>query len=214
MKQLIKKILSLIYPGNFIIQRGNIRDRKIALTFDDGPHPVNTPKLLTVLEKENIKATFFCSGAECEKYPGLIKRVASRGHEIGNHSYRHKRLEEIGAEDYREGIVKTNEIIYQTAGIRPRLFRAPYGELNLDMVRIVRRDKMIYTGWTMDSKDSYIKGKEQLIRYLDKQNIRKGDILLFHEDYEQTIEAMPEIIGFLKAKGFGFETISRLKDQK
>jgi len=214
MKQLIKKVMSLIYPGELIIQRVNVQDSKVALTFDDGPHPVNTPKLLAVLERESIKATFFCSGAECEKYPGLIKEVSNRGHEIGNHSFRHKKLKEVGAKEYQEDILRTNEIIHKNIGIVPKLFRSPYGELNLGILRIVRGNKMLYTGWTIDSNDSYIKGKGQLIQYLSKQDIRKGDILLFHEDYEHTIEAMPEIIGLLREKGFGFETVSGLKDLK
>lgn len=208
----MKRIISNKKCIDFIFYGRSISSNKIALTFDDGPHPVNTLKLLALLEKENIKATFFCSGAECEKYPGLIKEIARQGHEIGNHSYRHKRLKEIGVEDYRGGILRTNEIIYKSTGIKPRLFRAPYGELNLRMVMIVRSNKMIYAGWTIDSNDSYIKEKRLLIQHLSKQNIRKGDILLFHEDYEQTIEAMPEIVGVLKAKGFSFGTVSGLKD--
>lgn len=208
----MKKNLKRLISGKYLIFGKNINKKCIALTFDDGPHQVNTPKLLNVLKKEKIKTTFFCSGAECEKHPELIKETKNMGHEIGNHSFRHKRLKEIGAKDYQKDILRTNEIIYKNTGIKPILYRAPYGELNLRILRIVRINKMIYTGWTVDSNDSYINGKEELIKYLSKQDIKRGDILLFHEDYEHTIEAMPEIIGLLKGQGFSFETVSGLKD--
>jgi len=213
MKYFLKIILTLLFPNNFIF-RGLTTGKNIALTFDDGPYPVKTEKLLSVLRSAEVKATFFISGEEAEKHPELIKKIKDSGHQIGNHGYLHKRIGETRLGDYRKGIDLTSRMIERNTGTEINLFRPPYGELNPTIIKLIFKERLVYAGWTVDSQDSYLKDSIGLIKSMRNTKIRSGDILLFHADYDTTIDAMPEIIVDLKARGFKLVTVSELIDKK
>ena len=101
--------------------------KKIALTFDDGPHPVKTPKILEILQKHDARATFFVVGSLAEYHPEIVKKEAELGHEIANHSYTHPRLSKLTETEIKSEIEKTDSIIKKAAGVTPRLFRPPEG---------------------------------------------------------------------------------------
>jgi len=206
MKKIIKTVISLLFPDKFILKRVKNSSNKVAITFDDGPHPVNTKKLLGVLKNEAVKATFFVSGSEAEKYPELVSEIKNNGHEIGNHSYSHKKISEIGIEKYSRDIKKTSALIGDTA-----LFRPPYGEISMSLLKLISKNDLKYIGWTVDSKDSYIKDKDKLVESMKSRVIREGDIILFHEDYASTVEAMRQIVIDLKARGFKLVRMSELE---
>ncbi len=207
MKSLLKIILTFLFPDKFILLRTKKAD-SVALTFDDGPHPQNTKILLDTLRREKIKATFFVSGSEAEKYPELIKAIADDGHEIGNHSFYHRKLSEIGWNSYQQEVEKTWKFI--SKHLTQKLFRPPFGEINLKMVRFIANNQFIYVGWTVDSEDSFIKNSHALVQHFRHKIVKNGDIILFHEDYTSTIDSMPDIIADLKARGFKLVTISEL----
>lgn len=209
-------MLNTFFPGKFILNRIKNDEREIALTFDDGPHPDNSPRLLDILRKEAVKATFFVSGANIEAYPALLKTIVEEGHEIGNHSFSHKKLAELNPRGYWQEIEKASKLIqqYLPADSVPYLFRPPYGELNLSIIRLILKHNLTYAGWTIDSKDSYIKSKAKLADFINATPVRSGDILLFHEDYPATIDALPEIIKVLKSRGLKLVTMSQLLDKK
>lgn len=208
MKNIIKSVLSMIFPDKFILRRVRNSGKKIAITFDDGPHASNTMKLLNILSAGGAKASFFASGSEAERHPELIKEISSRGHEIGNHSYLHRRISDIGMGDYTSSIDKTSALI----GYAP-LFRPPYGEISLPLIKFILGSKLKYAGWTVDSRDSYNKNKEKLAMSMRNRKIASGDIILFHEDYDTTVSAMPDIIDDLKSRGFKLVTVSELQDK-
>jgi peptidoglycan/xylan/chitin deacetylase (PgdA/CDA1 family) len=213
MKRLLKNILARLFPKQLILKRLNSKN-SIALTFDDGPYPIKTERLLNVLKNAGIKTTFFISGEEAEKHPELIRKIKDAGHEIGNHGYSHKCISETQPGDYHKGIEATSRLIEQYSGTTTNLFRPPYGELNPAILKLIFNERLVYAGWTVDSQDSYLKDSIELIKSLRNTKIRSGDILLFHADYDTTIDAMPEIIVDLKARGFELVTVSELIDKK
>lgn len=211
MNRIIKTILGWIFPGRLLLKRVKNGRRHIALTFDDGPHPENTKALLDILHSEKVKATFFLLGETIEKYPGLIRKMVESGHEIGNHSFSHIKISEIGAKRYWDGVQRTSDLLHQYAKTKISLFRPPYGELNLSILKHVLVNKLVLVNWSLDSNDSWIKDKNKLTQYIKTKNVRSGDIILFHEDYKVTIDAIKGIITDLKERGFIFVTISELK---
>lgn len=206
MKSILKTILYFFMPGKLILGRVSNNDKKIALTFDDGPHFNNTRKLLDILRSHGVSATFFVSGVEAEKYPDLINEIKRDGHEVGNHSYSHDKMSKIGFKKYKIGVERTSSLIGGSS-----FFRPPFGEISLSLLRFILCSDLKYIGWTIDSNDSHIKDKGKLIESMKSRNIKEGDIILFHEDYISTIDAMHGIISDLKARGFSPVKVSSLK---
>jgi peptidoglycan/xylan/chitin deacetylase (PgdA/CDA1 family) len=214
MKKFLRNILSAILSRAFVLSRVQGRNGEIALTFDDGPHPVNTKKLLEILAGQEIKATFFLSGSEIVRYPDLVDAIAAQGHEIGNHSFYHRKMSEIGYAAYAGEVCKTSELLEKTLKVPVARFRPPYGELSGLVIWFIIRHALRYTGWSFDSRDSFLKTSRELAESLQRSSIASGDILLFHEDYQITVDAMPEIINDLKSRGFRFVRISELVETK
>lgn len=214
MNKLIKGILEFIFPNKLLFVRKKNKERKIALTFDDGPHPENTKTLLDILRSERVKATFFLLGENVVKYQNLLPDIVASGHEIGNHSFSHIKITGLGAKEYWDGVRKTSDLLTQYTKTRISLFRSPFGEFNLLILRYVLASKLMLVGWSLDSNDSWIKDKNKLVQYIKTKNVRSGDIILFHEDYKVTIDAIRNIIRDLKERGFNFVTISELKGAK
>jgi len=189
----MKKILKTIVYGllsKFIIRRGY--ESSVYITFDDGPHPENTPKIIDALEKYNVKATFFMTGCEMKKHPEIVKMVADKGHTIGYHSYTHTSYKKLS-------IIKIiNELalgrsMAKKIGFKLRLFRPPYGDL-----RVISSLYLIMKGWrivmwSLDSRDSFDL-KDRVLENIDPGEVVGGDIILFHDDYEMTIEILPVIL--------------------
>ncbi|SFM12144.1 Peptidoglycan/xylan/chitin deacetylase, PgdA/CDA1 family [Paenibacillus sp. 1_12] len=186
----------------------------VYLTFDDGPSKL-TGQVLDILQKEDIKATFFVLGKQVEAYPDLLKRAVAEGHAIGNHTYNHVYGELYkGFSTFWEQIGRTEDILAETAGIRPSLIRAPGGTFgNFDAFYFYYLDQAGYEvhDWHIDSGDSKRVGvpSAEII-----QTVRKGPfgdevIVLMHDGtgHEQTVKALPEIIRMFKEKGYTFAAL-------
>lgn len=188
----------------------NTSHRLVALTFDDGPHPELTPRLLDILRQNGVRATFYVIGRNVETYPEIARRIVAEGHEIANHSWSHPRLTSLGASRLRNELTSTSEIIQRVTGRRPTNMRPPYGAIN-DSVRnsILREHGMDVIMWSVDPLDWKRPGAEVVRRRL-VEGATPGGILLAHDIHPGTIEAMPGTISDLKAKGFGFATVSQL----
>jgi peptidoglycan-N-acetylglucosamine deacetylase len=214
-KHTVKAVFQYLFKENVRLLR--IPNAKgVALTFDDGPHPVHTLKIIEILSKRNIRATFFLLGSQIKTYPEVTKALVDGGHEIGNHTYAHNDLKKNSLRGFFQAVILTeNEIdklIPSTEGIR--LLRTPYGRFSLKLLWYARKYHLKLVGWTVDSNDSYIIEVSQLCEYMQQLSIKKGDILLFHEDYLHTIEALPNILDHLMAKGIQFFTVGELLSEK
>lgn len=182
----------------------------LAITFDDGPHPVNTPKLLDILAQRNIKATFFLVGQNVKQYPDLVRRILREGHEIGNHTWTHASLSSISDDAVRKELRRSDEALFEIAGYRPHLMRPPYGAIN------TRLKNLIYSEfgypcilWSVDPQDWRRPGVSVVVNRL-VSGARNGSILLTHDIHAPTIVAVPQALDQLLAKGFQFVTVSQL----
>lgn len=198
--------------ANSVFSKGSAADKKIALTFDDGPHPRYTKKILSILEKYNIKATFFVIGVNIENYPDELKRIYAAGHEIGNHSYDHHSTLGLEREELNKEIEICEELIYNNTGMKPTLFRPPQGKFNEKLTEITAKKGYSIILWSIDTRDWEHASPNNIAQTVTK-NIDGGDIILMH-DYisgkNTTCDALEIIIPALQAKGYKFVTVSEL----
>ena len=189
-------------------------DRVASITFDDGPNPVATPRILDVLEREDVKATFFILGRHADRWPEIVKRVADEGHQIGNHGYFHRKLHRRTPGYVRDDLERGVAAIERACGVQPQVFRAPHGFRNPWVTPIARSLGERTIGWSLGVWDSALPGADEIVkRTLD--GMRPGSILLLHDgdgynadgDRTQTAEALPGIIAGLRARGFRFVTL-------
>jgi peptidoglycan-N-acetylglucosamine deacetylase len=199
------------YQGK-IIQKIPLKPEKkiVALTFDDGPWPDYTNHILYVLEKYNIKATFFILGRNAQLYPGRLQQIALHGHALGNHSWSHPYRYQNPHQAAQE-IEKTNRLIEQLTGIKTSLFRPPGGFLNNGLVSYAQQQDFAIIMWSGDSRD-YRSNKQGILNNLLKQT-QSGGILLLHDgggDRWHTLVALPYLISELKNQGYQFVTVPEL----
>lgn len=187
------------------------RDRpEVALTFDDGPGRL-TARVLDVLAAAGARATFNVLGERVEGREALLRRVLDEGHELGNHAYRHERLEGRPLEAYRQ-VRRTSGALAAAAGTTPRVFRAPYGSASPGVVRAARLAGLVTVGWDVDPRD-YEEPPAATILERVVQATRPGSIVLLHDDrraLEATAVALEGIVEALGARGLRFVTVSEL----
>ncbi len=182
----------------------------LAMTFDDGPHVTNTPRLLDMLKQRKIKATFFVVGQCAAEYPDIMKRIVAEGHEVANHSWSHPQLSAMSDEKVRAELQKTHDAIVQATGVTPKLMRPPYGAFTARQrawANGVWGYKCIL--WDVDPLDWKFHNAEHVKSEILKGAVA-GSIILSHDIHKTTIDAMPETLDGLLAKGFKFLTVSEL----
>ena len=184
-------------------------DNKISLTFDCAWANSNTDQLIAILAQENVKATFFVTGEFCDKYPEDIKKLYEAGHEIQNHSDAHPHVNGMNINDLIEDTKECSRKIKMITGEEPMLYRAPYGEYCDTVITTVEGMGLSVIQWNIDSIDWDKPSPETIIERTTK-NIPSGSILLFHNDLENTTEALPKVIASLKEQGFEFCKVSEL----
>ncbi len=182
----------------------------IALTFDDGPHPQNTPRLLDILAKRNIKATFYVIGRSVDLHPGVLRRTVAEGHEIGNHSQTHRLLSKLGDAQLRQEMQRCQDAIGRAAGVRPRTMRPPYGGL-LQRQRELVLNEFGYPTilWSVDPLDWKRPGASVITSRI-LSGTTNGGIVLAHDLHAQTVDAMSATCDGLLKRGFKFVTVSQL----
>lgn len=186
---------------------------KIALTFDDGPHPVYTPQILDILKENGIKATFFIIGENAEKYPEIVERIIDEGHEVGNHTYSHPHLQKIGDEELMKELKKTEALLKEAFGYEPALFRPPEGYCCAAVKNSAKAMGYELTLWDIDTTDWAHNQSQNIIKTV-LATVKDGSIILCH-DYvtkpSPTPDAIKAFIPKLKARGYSFVTVSELK---
>jgi peptidoglycan/xylan/chitin deacetylase (PgdA/CDA1 family) len=178
----------------------------VALTFDDGPDPLTTNRLLDVLKSEGVKVTFFVVGARTDHYPDVVRRAYKEGHEIGSHTYNHLRLVNLSAADRQAEINNTITAIKNAIGVAPKIMRPPYGLYN-DAVLADAGMPVIY--WSIDPSDWHYRNADTVTSSVLAE-VRDGSIVLMHDLYDTTVEATSRIIPNLKNQGYSFVTVEQL----
>lgn len=209
--------LSLLLPA-FCSAFDNSAAKVIALTFDDGPNKQNTEKVLTILEQNNIKATFFVVGGSVKKNPEILKKVFAAGNAIGNHSYTHPNFSTLSNAAMAKELTKTNEQIYQVIHVYPTLFRPPFGTCSSACSSVVTSLglKKITWDYMVNDWDVNKTSAEKIATNVIK-HAKPGAIITMHDgggNREKTVMALPLIISTLKHAGYHFVTIPELLNIK
>jgi len=199
-----------------ILWRGDRRG--VGLTFDDGPHPLHTPRVLEILDRFQAKATFFVIGRYLKDHGALAAAAAQGGHVIGNHSYNHFRMMNfLSAERLRQEIFTCQSEIANWAGYRPRFYRQPTGFRNPKIFRILKDLGLTMVGWQVRAFDTRSNDPQAISRRI-LQKVKPGGVILLHdgsdsvlnEDRTATLKALPQILQGLKDEGMEFLTLDKL----
>jgi peptidoglycan/xylan/chitin deacetylase (PgdA/CDA1 family) len=199
-------IIQSLFPSILLKTRSN----GIHLTFDDGPHPEATAKVLTILRKRNIFATFFLLGQSVQQYPEIAQQIIAEGHSCANHSYSHANLLLKNSHFIKREILQTEEILEQKLNMQSKFFRPPYGMFNFGLLKVLQEYRLTCVLWSHDSKDYRINTTKKIEKRIVNK-LTDGSILLFHDnDYTVTkIEKyLPPILDLLLEKGFVFNKLT------
>lgn len=181
----------------------------VALTFDGGPS-LTTPGLLDILKRDNLHATFFLQGAgHIAEYPEILRRIAAEGNEIGNHTWNHRVLTKIDADDARQELTRTQDAIEKITGTRPILMRPPEGRTSSKVAKICRELGLAQVLWSVTAKDYQTTDSALITKRVLDQTHRDG-IILLHDLHKGTVPAVPGIIKALQQRGYTIVTVSQL----
>jgi len=210
-----------VFPSPYVITRHGGAERKIALTFDDGPDPEYTPKILDALRQAGVPATFFIIGVNGQMHPDLLRREVDEGHEIGNHTFTHPNISTISPTQFQLELSATKHLLASAVGRHSLLFRPPYAvDAEPETIEQVRPIELataqgyLVVGMQIDPDDWKRPGVEEIVRRTVAEAERgEGNMILLHDsggDRSQTIQAIPRIVEELHGRGFRFVSVSEL----
>jgi len=182
---------------------------RIALTFDDGPHPAFTHEILQILGQEGAKATFFVVGKQVKVFPELLLEIAHSGNEIGNHTYNHYNLTQLDSVQVNYEIKTNEELIQRITGLTPRYFRPPGGHYNYQVVEVAKENGEDMALWSIHSNDTDRPTSEYICQRI-LHNVEDRSVILLHSGVQQTLTALPVLIRELRKRGFRLVTLSEL----
>ena len=191
-----------------VVCRGGNKERVIALTFDDGPDETMTPKVLDVLKRHGIKATFFLVGAKVDENPDIVRRIVAEGHIVANHTYSHSGLFPLSSgQQVKHELQKCNESIERAVGVLPKLFRPPFGVTNPIIGRVVKGLGLQTVGWSIRSLDTVGgESRENVCRRVERR-LHPGAILLLHDSCAGADELLEKIIVAAERENYRIERL-------
>ena len=184
------------------------------MTFDDGPHPIYTPKVLELLKKHRAKASFFLIGENLKKHPYLVERILDEGHSIGNHSFTHsKTIDFKGKARWLKEIEETDLEIQKITGKKPKFFRPPYGVTTPHLADALEKTGHLTIGWNQRTYDTILRNPKKILSKLRK-NLKAGDIVLLHDSHENIIPILEHLLPEVERKNLSFVTINELINEE
>ncbi|TRW90377.1 polysaccharide deacetylase family protein [Candidatus Methylobacter oryzae] len=211
--------LALIIYGSAIIQSnfhtqaycyGNVSEKEIALSFDDGPNRQYTPQVLSTLAQYNASATFFVIGKNIRGNEGILKQIDADGHSIGNHSYTHSFYIDFKSQQgFKDELNRTAESVFNIIGKRMKLFRPPYGVTTPNLVKASKLLNYNIIGWSIRSFDTTSDNIQTISKRVQTQ-IKPGAIILFHDTSDSTVQALKQTLNFTKENGYKIVSVERL----
>lgn len=216
-------VLSFLFYASYSIRSGvylNVlsgnkkKGKVIALTFDDGPNAIQTPKILDILKEHDAKACFFCIGSRIDGNEDVLKRIDHEGHFIGNHSYYHSNSFPLqSVNKITNELVRCDEKITGVTGKKTQLFRPPFGVTNPMIAKAVKRQKLITIGWNIRSLDTLEKGHDVVLKRI-RRKLKPGSILLLHDHVTESDVLLRQILDLLKEENYTVVTLDQLLDIK
>lgn len=186
----------------------NRDDNKISISFDAAWGGDKTLGILDLLDEYNIKTTFFLVDIWTQKYPELVKEIVARGHEIGNHSTSHPQMSKLNETQIAKELNTQTDNVLAIAGVRPVLFRPPYGDYNNRVITTARAQGFVPIQWSVDSLDWKNRGAQEIINRATK--VKSGDIVLFHNDSQYILDALPAVLKYYAENGYSVVPISEI----
>ena len=186
----------------------NRDDNKISISFDAAWGGDKTLGILDLLDEYNIKTTFFLVDIWTQKYPELVKEIVARGHEIGNHSTSHPQMSKLNETQIAKELNTQADNVLAIAGVRPVLFRPPYGDYNNRVITTARAQGFVPIQWSVDSLDWKNRGAQEIINRATK--VKSGDIVLFHNDSQYILDALPAVLKYYAENGYSVAPISEI----
>jgi peptidoglycan/xylan/chitin deacetylase (PgdA/CDA1 family) len=181
---------------------GNKNQKKVAFSFDDGPDSRNTPAILAMLKNHGIQASFFVVGSKIEDNREIIRQMDQEGHILGGHSFSHHFFFDLFSEQrLKSELKKTEEMVMTITGKQMKLFRPPYGVTNPTLARAIRKLGYLVIGWSLKSRDTITSDHQVLLNRL-KNNVKNGDLILFHDTEPVLSQVLPSFISFLKSENY------------
>ena len=206
LRQLIKTTLPAVIPERLFLTHGTRKDHltdtsrqasrvavRVSFTFDDGPHPEYTPRLLDMLKLHHQRATFFVIGEKAQQHPELIERIIGEGHEIGNHTFTHSEPADTSARKFLQEIKETGELLEQITGKIPDLVRPPKGKLTVQKMLGLWRRRLTVVLWDTDPRDYLMTDSREMIDWCRDYEPRDGNICLMHDNHPYAIEAVKQL---------------------
>ena len=184
-------------------------DKVVSISFDASWGADKTIAILDILDKYNVKTTFFLVGGWVDKYPDMLQEIVSRGHEIGNHSDTHAHMNQLSEQGIRDELRIMSDKVEKLTGVRPTLFRPPYGEYNDRVISVARAEGYEAVQWSIDSLDWKDRGTADIIKQCTHR-VDNGDIVLFHNDSNDIVNALPTVIQHYQSLGFTIIPVSEI----
>ena len=184
-------------------------EKALSISFDAAWGRANTEEILNILDRFDVKTTFFLVGFWAEKHPDLVAEIVARGHEIGNHSATHPHMNSLSEGQMREELRRCSDLVASITGTPTTLFRPPYGEYNDAVVRVSREEGYECVQWNVDSLDWKNISADDMVRRCTKK-VSPGDIVLFHNDSKYILEALPQILEYYTQAGYKIIKVSQL----
>ena len=184
-------------------------DKLLSISFDASWGADKTIAILDILDRYDVKTTFFLVGGWVDKYPEMVEEIFARGHEIGNHSNTHPHMSQLSESDIREELRIMSDKVEKLTGVRPTLFRPPYGDYNDRVVLVSRAEGYECVQWSIDSLDWKDRGTEDIIKQCTHR-VDNGDIVLFHNDSNDIVNALPSVIEHYQGLGYTIIPVSEL----
>lgn len=204
LRQGLRRSLTGLLPRDRFLTRGPGSRAEVALTFDDGPHPEHTPRLLDELSEHNITATFFVVGREAEQHPDLVRRISEDGHTLGHHSWTHSEPEQTSSAVLLAEVERSVTLLKEITGRTSDRFRPPKGKLSAAKIAGLLRARQRIVLWSLDPRDYAMADAAELVLWADTAVPTAGDIVLLHDVHPHAAAALPELAAWRARHGVSF----------
>ena len=195
-----------------IICKADTDKKEIAISFDDGPEENYTKEILAILKTEQVKATFFCIGNRITGNENILKQIDADGHIIGNHSFSHHFwFDMYSAKKMQEDLKQMDIEMERVTGLKPKLFRPPYGVTNPNLAKAIKNGGYTPVGWSVRSMDTVIKDGKKLLNKIN-DGIKPGAVFLFHDTSKTTLDILPQFIKEVKKRGYNIVPLVKMLD--
>lgn len=208
LRQAVKSMLTAVLPPRLLMTHGPASSRAVALTFDDGPHPEHTPRVLDQLARYDVHATFFVVGKCAAEHPDLVRRIVGEGHDLGHHSYFHDEPDTVSANQLMDEVRRCRELLENLTGHVSLLFRPPKGKLTFSKMSRLWKQQQAIILWNIDPRDYLRASQAEIETWCANYRPTGGNIVLLHDNCPRAAEAIPQIAKRVRSSGLTFARIS------